>query len=194
MAKICKQCGVKYSNSATKCVMCGTEFEDNQTYLQKKQYIRFGVILAVLAAVIVVLVLSFTGPKAAVRRIMANYKRNDVAAVVVAFPRFFMESDALDRQEFVEFIEENVKDLSEYLISYNIEKAETPTSQYRKELMDQILFFAGPGFDESDIEDIKIVWVNYKGNISGIMQSNASRFTMIKYKGDWYWWPDNINR
>ena len=194
MAKICKQCGVKYSNSATKCIMCGTEFEDNHVHAKRKELFILGIAIAALAAVIVVLILFFTGPKAAVRRIMDGYKRNDAAAIVVSIPRFLMESDYIDSQGFVQSLETNAKELSEYIVSYNIEKAETPNSQYREELMNDILYFAGDGFEESDIEDIKIIWVNYKGNVSGLMHSNATRFTMIKYNGNWYWWPDNVNR
>ena len=195
MAKVCKNCGVKYSNSATKCVMCGTEFDDVHIYTKRKKVVIFAIICAVLIAAVVAFTILSTGPKAEVWRIMNAHMRNDADAIIETFPPFLMESDKFDSGAFIVEVKATTRQMSEYIASFNVEKAETPNSMYREEFMEDVLYFANDDFDENDIEDIKIVWANYKGGkVYGTLHSRASRFTMVKYQGEWYWWPANINR
>lgn len=194
MAKICQQCGVKYKNSATQCVMCGTEFQDIHVGGKGKMIRIFGILGALLVVAMVVIMLLFTGPKAAARRVMEGYKRNDAEAVIACFPSFFMESDELNRDGWVKEIEYNVKDMSDYIFSYTIEKAEKPSSQDRERFMEDFHYFGGDAFDENKLQDVRVVWVIYKGNIPGVWPSRGARLVMIKYEGRWYWWPDTINR
>lgn len=194
MAKICPQCGVKYKNSATKCIMCNTEFQDNHVSKNKKKILIFVIVGVILAAAVVTSILLFTGPKAKVRHIMDSYKRNDAEAVIATFPSFFMETDQINIDLYLTEIELNVRDMSDYIFSYNIEKAEKPSSQEREEFMENFRHYGGDNFDEDKLEDIRIVWINYKGNVPGIWPSRAVRFIMIKYEGKWCWWPATVNR
>ena len=195
MAKVCKNCGVKYNNSATKCIMCGTEFDDVHIYAKRKKNIIFAIIGAVLVAVVIAFLILSTGPKAEVWRLMNAQMRNDADAMLEKIPSFLMESEKFDSRDFVIEFKATVGQMSKYIVSFNIEKAETPNSMYREELIEAIVYFADDDFNENDIEDIKIIWVNYEGGkVMGTLHSRATRFTMFKYKGEWYWWPANINR
>ena len=193
MAKICQLCGLKHGNNATKCVSCGTPLEDNGTPSKKKILIPviLGIILAVVGVVILIL---STGPKAQIRRIMESYKKNDAEAIIATFPDFFTNSEKINPQTLQTQVKVETKSLSEYIFSYNIDKVETPAAQERQQMMEDFRYFAGEDFDESDIQDIKIIWVNYKGNVPGIWPIHATRFIMIKYNGRWCCWPNNVNR
>lgn len=194
MSKICSNCGVKYSNSAKKCIMCGTEFNDEHIYAKRKRFIILGIVGALLIGAVIALVVFSTGPKAAVRRVMESQKRNDPEATIAMFPSFFVESDLTDKEALLRDVSEMTEALSQYLFSYNIEKAADPTTKEVEEYMEVFRYFGGEDFREEDIEDIKIVWVNYKGNIPSFWPSHATRFVMIKYEGKWCWWPSNVGR
>ncbi|MBQ7923646.1 MAG: hypothetical protein IJ325_13900 [Clostridia bacterium] len=194
MAKICRQCGVKYKNSATKCIMCGTEFNDVHIYAKKKKHLILGIVGTILAAVTVVMIIFSTGPEAAVWRIMESHKRNDVEEIVESFPDFLMESENFDEKAFMVDVKSVTGYFSKYIFSYNIGAAQKPSSRECAELMEVFRYYAGDAFDESQIEDIRMVWVNYKCNIPSFWPSRATRFIMIKYEGRWCWWPSNVNR
>lgn len=194
MAKICKNCGIKHENSAKKCAACGTPFNDEHIYAKKKKYLIIAICSVLLLAAAIGLIIFSTGPRAAVRRIMNAHKRNDFEAIVDTFPDFLLESEVLDSEEFLRSTEKVVGSFSQYIFSYNIEKAETPNSNERENYLELFSYFGGENFDESEVEDITIVWVNYKGNIPGFWPSQGTRFVVFKYKGEWCWWPSNINR
>lgn len=194
MAKICQQCGLKHGNNATKCIACGTEFPLSQSSSKNKKYLIFAILGVLLAVGAIVCILLFTGPKATVRRIMESYKRNDAEAIIATFPDFFKDSEKINSQTLQTQIEIETKSLSDYIFSYNIEEAKTPTAQERQQMMEDFRYFAGEDFNENDIQDIKIIWVNYKGNVTGIWPIHATRFIMIKYNGRWCCWPNNVNR
>ncbi len=194
MAKICKQCGVKYSNSTTKCIMCGAEFEDTHVYKARKKYILLGILGALLLGGIVTLLLMFTGPKGAVRRLMAAQTKGDVDAVIAFYPDFLLETDKINWTEYRLGLERATESTAKYVFSYNIEKAETPNAQEREEMLEIFRYYAGDNFDESSITEMKIIWVNYKSNVQGFWPSHATRFFMFKYQGHWCWWPANVSR
>ena len=194
MSKICKNCGVKHENSAKKCAACGAEFNDEHIYAKKKKHFILAICGVFLLATGVGLIAYSTGPRAAVRRIMNAHKRNDFEAVVATFPDFLFESEHLDQNAFMLSTEGVVERFSQYIFSYNIDKAETPSANEREAYIETFRYFGGENFDESEVEDIKMVWVNYKGNIPGFWPSRGTRFIVFKYKGEWCWWPSNINR
>lgn len=194
MSKICKNCGVKHENSAKKCAMCGTEFNDKHIYAKRKKLIILVICGAVLLATAIVFIIYLTGPKAAVRRIMDAHKRVDAETVISYFPDFLLESDKIDGEKFIMETEATVNGFSRYLFSFNLEKAETPSDREIEELLETFEYFGGENFDESEVRDIKMVWVNYKGNVQGFWPSHGTRFIMFKYDGSWYWWPNNVNR
>ena len=194
MSKVCKSCGVKHENSAKKCVACGAEFNDEHIYARKKK----NLILAICGILFLASAIGFmffsTGPKAAVRRIMNAHKLNDFDAVVAAMPDFLLESDKIDYNLFMLNTERTVEVFSQYIFSFNIDRAETPNSNEREELIETLKYFGENNFEESKVTDIKIVWVNYKGNVQGFWPSRGTRFLVFKYDGKWCWWPNNVNR
>ena len=146
-----------------------------------------------LAAAIILIIYS-TGPKAAVRRIMNAHKQVDAETVISYLPDFLLESDKIDGEKFKMETEATVKGFSRFLFSFNLEKAETPSDREIEELLETFEYFGGENFDESKVRDIKMVWVNYKGNVQGFWPSRGTRFIVFKYEGRWYWWPNNVNR
>lgn len=193
MSKICKNCGVRHENSAKKCIACGAEFGDEHIYAKKKKQVILAVCCILLLTIAIGLVMFFTGPKAAVRRIMNAHKRNDFEAVVEAMPDLLLESDKLDYDQFMLTTERTVEVFSQYIFSFNIEKAETPNANEREWLMDALRYFGEDSFDEAKVTDVKIVWVRYKGNVPGFWPSRGTRFLVFKYDGEWTWWPSNVN-
>lgn len=194
MAKICKKCGVKYNNNATYCVMCGAEFYDERGLKERKFKHISKIVFGILAAAALVFIIFNTGPKAAVRRIMSNYKRNNADAIVATYPSFLMESDKFDKETLIWDTKNNVQSVSGYLFSYRIDSMDDPSSREYDELMANFRYFGGNDFDESDIEGIKIIWVYYTGNVPAVWPMHATRFIVIKYQGHWCWWPETISR
>ncbi|MBQ8432904.1 MAG: hypothetical protein IJX28_08485 [Clostridia bacterium] len=194
MSKICKQCGVKYSNSTKKCTMCGTEFQDTHVYEKRKKYLILGVIALLLVAAAVTLILMFTGPKGAVRRIMIAQKQGDVDAIIAFYPDFLLETDKINWTEYRLGLERSAENSAKYIFSYNIEKAETPNTRECEEMIEIFRYYAGEDFDETKVTEFKMIWVNYKSNVQGFWPSHATRFIMFKYEGRWCWWPSNVNR
>ena len=194
MAKVCRKCGVKHKNSATYCVMCGTEFYDAEGL--KKRRIRriIGIILGILALAASLLFIFTAGPKAAVRRILNGYKRNDPDAVIASYPDFLLESDKIDKDELILSTQINVKDMSDYIFMYKLGKAEDPSEREYEELMETFRYYAGEDFSDGDVQSIKIIWADYTGNVPAVWPSRAARFIVIKYQGRWYWWPETVNR
>ncbi len=194
MSKMCPHCGVKYQNSATKCLICKIELPENHGHKKMKKLVFSGIIGIVLVGIAITLVSMLTGPKAAVRRIVEGFKQNDPQAIMAMLPDFVLESDKIDRRELELEMTTDSLTLSKYIFSYNIEEVKDPTSQECEKLMENFRYIAGEDFDDREIKDIKIIWVNYKGDIPGFWPSHATRFTMIKYQGRWYWWPETVNR
>ncbi|MBO5702036.1 MAG: hypothetical protein J6S71_06325 [Clostridia bacterium] len=194
MAKICKNCGVKHKNSATYCVMCGEPFYSEQGLKKRKIHRIIGIVLGVLALTAGVLFIFTAGPKAAVRRILNGYKRNDPDAVIASYPDFLIESNQVDKDQLILSTQINVKDMSDYIFMYKLGKSEDPSEKEYEELMEAFRFYAGEDFSEDDIQSIKIIWVDYTGNVPAVWPSRAARFIVIKYEGRWYWWPETVNR
>ena len=194
MSKVCPNCGVKHENIAKKCVACGAEFNDEHIYAKKKKNLIIAICCALIFLTVTFLIVFTTGPKAEVRRIMNAHKRNDVEAVIDSMPDFLLESDILDYDLFILQTERTVESFSQYIFSFNIDNAKTPSANERQDLLETLEYFGGDNFDQAKVEDIKYVWVNYKGNVQGFWPSRGTRFLVFKYDGEWCWWPSNVNR
>ena len=82
-----------------------------------------------------------------------------------------------------------VEKMSNYVYSFYSAPAQDPYSTQIDELMESIRAYAGEDFDESLIEDVSMVWVDYRGGRRGFWRSVDLRFVMVLYKGEWCWWP-----
>lgn len=194
MSKVCKKCGVKHKNSAYVCMACGEPFPSGYTKPDIFKYVRFVIPGIILVLVAVFLVIYFTGPSFAVRKIMNGYRDNDPEAVIESYPSFFMESVLVDKETWINDVKFNVKVSSQYVHKYKLEKAQNPTESEREKLLEDIRIFGGRDFDVSDIKDIKIIWVTYDVDFAGVFPHAGLRFVMIKYEGRWCWWPDVVER
>lgn len=191
MSKICRQCNLKHHNYATSCVHCGSELEVTRPTKIIRRTLISVIITATLISAVVFSVTYFTGPKAAVRKIMRAYKSNDVQAVVDCFPDFLTESLGDSRAEVEKSMTDSTKRASRYLFSYQITNTASPHAREREELLQSFESLEEHGFDESKLEDIKIVWTKMTGKIRGFLTTSRGRFIAIKYGGQWYCWPDS---
>ncbi len=173
--------------------MCGTAFEDVRVTIVKKTFILYAVIALLIVVAIVVGIILTTGPRAVARRVLRSYKNNDPISVVNTYPSFMLEAEGYDIEGLASAIAGNVKDVSEFMVSFSTDRPQTPNKRDHNQLLEDFKYYCGDAFDESKLEDIKFVWVSFKGQTSGIWGKSTSRFTIIKYDGKWYWWPDNFS-
>jgi hypothetical protein len=193
MAKICKQCGVKHKNNATKCAICGTPFEDVKVTKAKKTVIRFSIISIALALLVILALVFFTGPRAKVRQVMRSYMRGDTMAIVDSYADCLINAEGYGRDRVAEIISKNVKELSDFIVSFQTARPQTPNERDNEALIDEMRFTCGDAFDESKLSDIKYVWVTFKGKESIYWSKTTTRFVVIKYDGRWQIWPDYVN-
>lgn len=189
MAKICKQCNLKYKNRAVTCVSCGSSLEVIESSFKAKWAVIYSAIALVLVLVTTLSVSYFTGPKAAVKKILKAYKGNDVETVVDSFPPFLNYATGLDREALEEDMAKSVKELSDYMTFYHVEDVKKPSSSERDEIIETLAYFKDFGYDERKLEDIRLVWSGMRGGDVGTWDFVNERFVMIKYDGRWYWWP-----
>lgn len=194
MSKVCKKCGILHENSAKKCAVCGTAFNDAHIYAKRRMII----ILSILGTLLLVAAISYAvysvTPEAAVRRIMNACKRADVDAVVSYYPDFYLESDKVDKKKLLSNTDLRVKKFSEDLYSFYLEEPATPSERECEELIADFEDFGGENFDKSKLGEIKMVWVNYRLDIYYFWPKRGTRFIVFEYDGRWCWWPYNINR
>ena len=186
MAKICSSCGLKHKDSATKCAGCNAPLEELPVHKKKKVYVILAAILLVLIGVSTFFIMRYTGPDGTVRRIMRCYSNNDPEGVVDFFPEFLFD-DLITKEVLVDELSKQVKDFSEYVFSYYLEETKSPSTSEMNEIMAQLNSI--PDFDEDQLDDVKYITVNFKGNATYLWTANITRFVMIKYDGSWYWWP-----
>ncbi|MBE6626789.1 MAG: hypothetical protein J6L96_04170 [Clostridia bacterium] len=193
MSKVCKQCGVKHKNSATKCGICGTPFEDVRVTVMKKSVIICSAI-AVIVAVAIAIGLGFLiGPRAKVSHVMRCYKRGDTMAVVNSYASCLLDAEGYSREKIASIISKNVEDLSNYIVSFRTARPQDPNERDREALIDEMRYTCGDAFDESKLSDIKYVWVTFKGKESIYWGKTTTRFVVVKYDGRWQIWPDYVN-
>ncbi len=194
MAKFCKNCGVKYRNRTEKCVMCGTEFNDEHIYAGRRRCI----ILVILAILLLTSAISYSvysaSPEAAVRRIMRAYKKCDIDTVTSYYPEFYLESDKIDKRKLLLEAGVEIKYLSRNLYTFYLEDARTPSDKECEKLIEEFKYYGGHNFDEEKLGDIKMIWVNYRWDIYYIWPKSSTRFIVFEYDGRWCWWPNNVNR
>ena len=193
MAKICKKCGVKHKISASKCGNCGASFEDVRVTIIKKTAVIYAVVALLVAIAIIAVIISFMGPRAAVKQIMRHYKGNNPEAIVNSYPDFLLESEGYSKEKAVAEISNYVKQLSGYIVYYKADRPQAPNERDREALLEDFRNYCGESFDESKLEDIKFVWLTFEGEKSGLWGKSITRFTMVKYNDRWCWWPDNYN-
>ena len=194
MAKVCKVCGTKYRNSAKKCVICRTEFNDSHIYAKRRRLITLAVCAMLLIASTIAFVVYSSTPQAAVRRIMNACDNADVDTVVSYYPEFYLESDKVDKRRLLLDTKVEVNIFSQKLYTFYLEDPMTPSEKECEELIEAFKYYGGENFDEDKLGDIKMIWVNYRIDIDYIWPKCSTRFIVFEYDGRWCWWPYNVNR
>ena len=193
MAKICKQCGVKHNGNAKTCGICGAPFEDVRVTIIRKTLIIYAIVAFLVASLVVTLIVVTSGPRGTVRKILGYYSQNDPVSIVNTYPSFALETEDWDMDKLVFSISRSVEYMSEYLVYCSTSKPESPNERDRNQLVEYFCTGFADTIDEDKLEDIQYVWVKLEGQSGGVWSRAITRFTMIKYDGEWYWWPDNFN-
>ena len=194
MSKVCKNCGVKHYNSAVRCAMCHTEFNDAHIYAKRRRLIILAVCFTLLIASAISYAVYSKTPQAAVRNIMNAYKKADVDTIVSYYPDFYMESDMIDSEKILLDAQVSVNIFSKQLYTYYLEDPATPSERERNELIETFKYYGGENFDEEKLGEFKMVWVDYRIDIYYFWPKRGTRFIVFEYDGRWCWWPDNVNR
>lgn len=194
VSKVCRKCGVRHRNSATKCAMCRTEFNDSHIYAKRRRII----ILSICAVLLISSAIAYTvyskTPEAAVRRIMNAHNEGDFDTVISYYPDFYLESDKVNKERLLLDAEFGVKKMSKELYTFYLEEPATPSDRECEELLESFKYYGGDNFDEEKLGDIKMVWVNYRIDVTYFWPKRGTRFIVFEYDGRWCWWPDNVNR
>lgn len=194
MSKVCRKCGVRHRNSATKCAMCRTEFNDSHIYAKRRRII----ILSICAVLLISSAIAYTvyskTPEAAVRRIMNAHNEGDFDTVISYYPDFYLESDKVNKERLLLDAEFGVKKMSKELYTFYLEEPATPSDRECEELLESFKYYGGENFDEEKLGEIKMIWVNYRLDVTYFWPKRGTRFIVFEYDGRWCWWPDNVNR
>ncbi len=193
MAKYCKQCGVRHKRNASSCGICGAAFEDVRVTIIRRTVILYVVVALIIASLAVALVVTFSGARGAVRKILWYYTQNSPERIVDSYPVFMLEAEGYGRERLIAIISSDVREMSEYLVYMETDSPQPPNERDRDQLLEYFSTDFGDTFDEEKLEDIQYVWVTLEGQTGGVWSRAVTRFTMIKYDGEWYWWPDNFN-
>ena len=194
MSKVCKNCGVKHSNSAVRCAMCHTAFNDTHIYARRRRLIILAVCVAILTASWIAYTVYSRTPQAAVRNIMNAYKKADVETLVSYYPDFYLKSDKLDNERILLDAQVSVNIMSQQLYTYYLEKPATPSDRICEELIDKLEYYGGENFERDKLGEIKMIWVNYRIDVYYFWPKKSTRFIVFEYDGRWCWWPENFNR
>lgn len=191
IAKCCEKCGVRHRNETLTCAICGTPFKDAaKKNFQRKMTVILTVVAVFVISLSTILIMRSIGPEALARDIMRSYKNNEPDALIETFPSFLTESENFDEKSYIKDMSKSVQRMSSYIFSYNSNKAVTPSEREQGELIQNFADFGGDRFDPSKLEEIKAVWVDFRGGETpGLWSTYHVRFVIIKYDGEWCWWP-----
>lgn len=194
MSKVCRKCGVRHRNSATKCAMCRTEFNDSHIYAKRRRIIILSICGVLLLSAAIYYAVYSTTPEAAVRRIMNAHNEGDFDTVISYYPDFYLESDKVNKERLLLDAEFGVKKMSKELYTFYLEEPATPSDRECEELLESFRYYGGENFDEEKLGEIKMIWVNYRLDVTYFWPKRGTRFIVFEYDGRWCWWPDNVNR
>ena len=189
MAKTCPVCNLKHRNSAVKCVSCGAELQATKADKVKRNILIISAVSLLLVVSIIFAVVYFTGPKAKFRSIMRDFKQGDLDGVTDAFPKFFLYSYEENKAYFSMDLPNTVSDLSEYSFSCKIDKISNPSVSDVNGLRMHLDEYKKYGYNPDKLEDVKVVIFTMKGVSPGQWGVGFNKFILLKYDGEWYWWP-----
>jgi hypothetical protein len=189
MAKICKQCNLKYKNRAVTCVSCGSSLEVIESSFKAKWAVIYSAIALLLILATVLALLWFTGPKAKIRKVMRAYKNDDVSAVVDAYPPFLLNATGLTRAEF----EKDQQHTGLFFVPrYKVVNSITTRKflpyddilEAVKESDCLHLYDLENAMNSADHPESKVVVINYKRNTPyGCCIDRGSRVTIVSTSG-----------
>lgn len=207
MAKFCGNCGTELDDNAKVCGNCGTPLDDGVSNIsgieykhtdpEKKKKIKkvikrilTAIISAVVIAVVCISVLSFTGYKGMIRKVMKAYKNYDIDALVdmSSDMYFYREEDYVE--EYFEYSVGSDLDFYEdsvghsYKLSYEIKEIYTLSDRKFSEMIDTIAGFYSD-FDADIIQKIVVADITVTAKQGSKSVDNDVQITLSKEGNSW---------
>jgi uncharacterized membrane protein YvbJ len=154
----------------------------------KKYGIIAGIAVAAIVAVIIILSLIFPSPKAVVKKGLNAIAEGNATKLASVIPPFIFESDDMDKEEWIEMMEEALEDANMEDVEYEIKKIDKMSSSDKKalkEIFEELEDYIDD-FDAKDITDFKTA----KVRLDDGDDKYTHEYNLIKYKGRWYLWMD----
>jgi hypothetical protein len=154
----------------------------------KKYGIIAGIAVAAIVAVIIILSLIFPSPKAVVRKGMNAMIEGNATKLASVLPPFIFESDEMDKDDWIEMMEEELEDADMEDVEYEIKKIDKMSSSDKKMLKETFEYLEEylDDFDAKDVTDFKVA----KVKIDDGDDKYTEEYYLIKYKARWYVWMD----
>ena len=189
MAKICTECGLKHYSTARRCVKCGSKLK-----IIKKDQIRNIIIIMLSIAIVTSLAIAIIvpimqSPETKLKRIMNYIIDNDSRAVFDSYPHFYIAHLEEEDPFYAIPLRERIKQLSDYIFSFNVHEIVKPSTSQRTDILKQISECADYGYDPAQLEDMRVIWLEIRGGIRGLWYTTYEKFVMIKYNDEWCLWP-----
>ena len=189
MAKICPQCGLKHYKSARRCVNCDSKLQIIKRDLIISIAITMVSIALVISLALAIIIPILQSPETKLKKMLKAITNNDPKEVLTFYPDFYVnklrEEDPFFEVEF----RENIKELSEYIFSFNIHDKARPSTSQRTDINKKLDTYVQYGYDVEKLEDIEMVWMEIRGGVRGLWNTFYEKYIMIKYNGEWYILP-----
>ena len=218
MAKFCGRCGKQLEDNAAFCDGCGASLEapksagetvenvlttvkekatgfvdmvSEKTKLDKKKLFLFsGIGLSVIALIIILLVV-LTGPKATVRSFMNGIKNDDAEKVVDCMPKFLWDDDEDEKEDKIDSVQRtlnylDIKNCDKF--KYEIKSVDKLTKREKSDFQDLLELYedySTSNFKAKHVTDFREVKVKVTYTYDGDKDTMIINLILVKYKGAW---------
>ncbi len=189
MAKICPNCSLKHKNASTVCAKCGTPLKSSKV----KKSIPFILTIVTICVILSLLFYFgynlFFGPCAKAISVMNAADKGDSTALIRILPDFLFESENYDEKIIKSHISSFSNSLKDRIRFFYPEHPQTASTAQRTGIIKSLKDIVGESFDTDSIENMKTVWVYVREGTSDYWEGYWIKLTIIKYNGEWCWWP-----
>jgi len=160
--------------------------------LGKEKLIKYSIIggsalVVIIVAIVIVVNLLFPSPKAVLQKGLDAVINGNAGQLVSVLPPFLFEMDEdMDKEDYIEQIEETFEDAETEDIKYEIKKIENASSSERRAIRTTLELYEDylDDFDAKDVTEFKVAKVKMKDG----GDTSTEEISLIKYKGRWYLW------
>lgn len=177
---------------ANKCINDAKAFANK---LGKEKLIKYSIIgasalVALIVAIVVVVNLLFPSPEAVLKKGLNAAINGNAEQLVSVLPPFLLETDDMDKEDFIEELEEEFEDSEYEDIEYKIKSIKKVSSSEKKSLKSALKLYEDltDNFDADQVTDFMVAEVR----IDDGGDKSTVDIPLIKYKGRWYLWMTSL--